>query len=192
MAYKGMYQERTVPTNIKEALWWEEQCVVRQGGYDLDQSNLPADLKWLPKGTVVKLGSDGKAVAIKTAKVAEKATSGTKTVKVVAGTLLNVGDTIGGYKISAIAKTATVDTLTLSAATSADINAGTVLTNYDSSSDKILGFTYATKELDKDASQQVEPTLRVMEVEEASLPYPINDEIKVGINANGIALFKIQ
>lgn len=187
-----MYQERTVPTNIKEALWWEEQCVVRQGGYDLDQSNLPADLKWLPKGTVVKLGSDGKAVAIKTAKVAEKATSGTKTVKVVAGTLLNVGDTIGGYKISAIAKTATVDTLTLSAATSADINAGTVLTNYDSSSDKILGFTYATKELDKDASQQVEPTLRVMEVEEASLPYPINDEIKVGINANGIALFKIQ
>lgn len=192
MAYKGMYLKKTVPTDIKEGSWWEEQCVVRQGGYDLDQSNLPDSLKWLPKGTVVKLGTGGKAVVVKTAKVAEKATSGTKTIKVAAGNALVVGDTIGGNKITAIAKTATVDTLTISAATSADIEANTVLSDYDASKDVILGFTYATKELDKDASQQVEPTLRVMEVEEASLPYPINDKIKEGLNTNGIALFKIQ
>lgn len=192
MAYKGMYLKKTVPTDIKEGSWWEEQCVVRQGGYDLDQSNLPADLKWLPKGTVVKLGTGGKAVVVKTAKVTEKAVSGTKTIKVAAGNVLVVGDTIGGNKITAIAKTSTVDTLTISAATSADIEANTIISDYNASTDVILGFTYATKELDKDASQQVEPTLRVMEVEEASLPYPVNDKIKAGLNANGIALFKIQ
>lgn len=192
MAYKGMYLKKTVPTDIKEGSWWEEQCVVRQGGYDLDQSNLPADLKWLPKGTVVKLGTGGKAVVVKTAKVTEKAVSGTKTIKVAAGNALVVGDTIDGNKITAIAKTSTVDTLTVSAATSADIEANTIISDYNASTDVILGFTYATKELDKDASQQVEPTLRVMEVEEASLPYPINDKIKAGLNANGIALFKIQ
>lgn len=192
MAYKGMYLKKTVPTDIKEGSWWEEQCVVRQGGYDLDQSNLPADLRWLPKGTVVKLGTGGKAVVVKTARVTEKAASGTKTIKVAAGNALVIGDTIGGNKITAIAKTATVDTLTVSAATSSDIEANSVISDYDASKDVILGFTYATKELDKDASQQVEPTLRVMEVEEASLPYPINDEIKEGLNANGIALFKIQ
>ena len=31
-----------------------------------------------------------------------------------------------------------------------------------------------------------------MEVEEDSLPYPINDDIKTALNAVGIALFKIQ
>lgn len=192
MAYKGMYLKKTVPTDIKEGSWWEEQCIVRQGGYDLDQSNLPDSLKWLPKGTVVKLGTGGKAIVIKTAKVTEKASSTTKTVKLAAGSLYKEGDTIGGRKIASIARTATFDTVTLSTALDADIEANTVISDFDASKDVILGFTYATKELDKDASQQVEPTLRVMEVEEASLPYPINKEIKAGLNANGIALFKVQ
>lgn len=187
-----MYLKKTVPTDIKEGSWWEEQCIVRQGGYDLDQSNLPADLKWLPKGTVVKLGTGGKAIVVKTAKVTEKASTSTKTVKLAPGSLFKEGDTIGGKKIASIARTATLDTVTLSAALDADINANDIVTDYDKAKDVLLGFTYATKELDKDASQQVEPTLRVMEVEEASLPYPINADIKAGLNANGIALFKIQ
>lgn len=187
-----MYLKKTVPTDIKEGSWWEEQCIVRQGGYDLDQSNLPDNLKWLPKGAVVKLGTGGKAVVVKTAKVTEKATSGTKSVKLAAGSLYKEGDTIGGKKIASIARTATLDTVTLSTALDTDIEANTVISDYDKSKDVLLGFTYATKELDKDASQQVEPTLRVMEVEEVTLPYPINDDIKAGLNANGIALFKIQ
>lgn len=192
MAYKGMFFKKVKPTSIKEASWWEEMCVRRQGGYDLDQSNLPAELKWLPKGTVVKLGAGGKAVAVKTAKVTEKAETAAKTVKLAPGSLFKEGDTIGGKKISSIARTATLDTVTLSAGLDAPINANDIVTDYNKDSDVILGFTYATKELDKDASQQVEPTLRVMEVEEASLPYPINEDIKLGLNATGIALFKIQ
>lgn len=192
MAYKGMYLKKTVPTDIKEGSWWEEQCIVRQGGYDLDQSNLPADLKWLPKGTVVKLGTGGKAMVVKTATVTEKATSGTKTIKLAPGSLYIVGDSIGGKKIASIAKTSTLDTVTLSAALDSDIEAKTVVSDYDESKDVLLGFTYATKELDRDASQQVEPTLRVLEVEEETLPYPINEDIKLGINAVGTALFKLQ
>ena len=192
MAYKGMYLKKTVPTDIKEALWWEEECVRRQGGYDLDQSNLPSALKWLPKGTVVKLGTGGKAVVIKSAKVTEKATTGTKTVKLAAGSLYKEGDTIGGKKISSIAKTKTLDTVTLSTALDSDIEANTVITDYNKATDILLGFTYATKELDPEASQMVEPTVQVMEVEESSLPYPINEDIKLGLNATGIALFRIQ
>lgn len=192
MAYKGMYLKRTVPTDIKEALWWEEHCIVRQGGYDLDQSNLPAGLKWLPKGTVVKLTSAGKAAVVKTAKVTEKATSGTKTVKVASGSLIAAGDILAGSKVSSVSKGTSADTITLSAATTADIEANSVISDFDADKDTLLGFTYATKELDADASQTVEPTLQVVEVEEASLPYPISDEIKKGLNANGVALFKIQ
>lgn len=192
MAYKGMYLKKAVPTSIKEALWWEEHCIVRQGGYDLDQSNLPSDLKWLPKGTVVKLGSDGKAVVVKTAKATEKAASGTKSIKVASGSLFAAGDTVAGIKVASVAKGTTTDTITLMAATEADIEAGAVVSSFDADNDTILGFTYATKELDKDASQTVEPTLQVVEVEEDSLPYPVNAEIKTALNANGIALFKIQ
>ena len=53
--YKGMFLKKTtIPEKIKEALWWEEQCVRREGGYDFDSSNLPDDAKWLPKGAVLK------------------------------------------------------------------------------------------------------------------------------------------
>lgn len=192
MAYKGMYLKKTVPTNIKEALWWEEECVRRQGGYDLDQTGLPATAKWLPKGTVVKLGTNGKAVVVKSAKVTEKANSGTKILKLAGGSLFKEGDTIGGKKIASIERTATLDTVTLSGTLESDIEAETVVTDYNKDTDVLLGFTYATKELDPDASQMVEPTLQVMEVEENTLPYPINADIKAGLNANGIALFKIQ
>ena len=192
MAYKGMYLKKTVPTDIKEALWWEEECVRRQGGYDLDQTGLPAIAKWLPKGTVVKLGTNGKAVVVKSAKVTEKANSGTKILKLAGGSLFKEGDTIGGKKIASIERTATLDTVTLSGTLESDIEAETVVTDYNKDTDVLLGFTYATKELDPDASQMVEPTLQVMEVEENTLPYPINADIKAGLNANGIALFKIQ
>lgn len=40
---------RTKPEDIKEALWLEEQCLRRQGGYDLDRTNLPTTLKWIAR-----------------------------------------------------------------------------------------------------------------------------------------------
>lgn len=148
-------------------------------------------MKWLPKGTVLKLGTGGKAVAVKTALVTEKAESAATTLKIKSGSLYQVGDSIAGKKISAIKTDNGIDTLTI-AALGAAIEANAVVTDYDKDKDTILGLSYDTRDLDKDVAVFVEPTLQVMEVEEATLPYPINADIKAGLNANGVALFKIQ
>lgn len=189
---KGMFLKRTKPIEIKEAVWWEEQCVRRQGGYDLDQSNLPSTLRWLPKGTVLKLSkTGGNAVAVKTALVIEKANSSSTTLKIKSGSLFKVGDSIAGKKISAIATANGVDTLTIASLSDA-IEKDTVVTDYDKDNDVLLGFSYDTIDVNDDNQVSATPTLQVMEVEESSLPYPINADIKAGLNANGVALFKIQ
>lgn len=188
-----MFLHKTKPDHISEAVWLEEQCLRRQGGYDLDRTNLPATLKWLPKGTVLKFSAtDGKAVAVKTAYVTETANSAATTLKIKSGSLYKVGDTIAGSKIQSISTDGSVDTLTV-ASLGTKVDAKTVVTDYDKSKDVLLGFSYDTLDLrDPDAALAATPTLRVMEVEEDTLPYPINKDIKDGLNANGIALFKIQ
>ena len=183
---------RTKPEDIKEALWLEEQCLRRQGGYDLDRSNLPATLKFVAKGTVLRLVTGGKAQVVKTAKVTEKASKSATTLKIASGSLFKVGDKIAGATISAIASSDGVDTLTVSALDNA-VAANAIVSDYDKTKDVLLGFSYDTLDVrDQESSIAATPTLQVMEVEEDSLPYPINDEIKEGINAVGIALFKIQ
>ena len=183
---------RTKPEDIKEALWLEEQCLRRQGGYDLDRKNLPATLKWVAKGTVLKLVTGGKAQVVKTAKVTEKADKAATTLKIASGSLFQVGNKIAGATISAIASNDGVDTLTVSALDNA-VAANAIVSDYDKTKDVLLGFSYDTLDIrDADASIAATPTLQVMGIEEDSLPYPINDEIKAGINANGVALFKIQ
>ena len=183
---------RTKPIDIKEAIWWEEQCVRRQGGYDLDQSNLPSTLKWLPKGTILKLSdNEGKAIAVKTALVVENATKSATTLKIKSGSLFKVGDTIAGKTISAISTANGVDTLTVAELGDA-LKKDDVVSDYDKTKDVLLGFSYDTIDVNDDNQVAATPTLQVMEVEEDSLPYPINADIKEGLNANGIALFKIQ
>ena len=183
---------RTKPEDIKEALWLEEQCLRRQGGYDLDRTNLPATLKWVAKGTVLRLVNGGKAQVVKTAKALEKADKSATTLKIASGSLFKVGDKIAGATISAIASSNGVDTLTVSALDNA-VAANAIVSDYDKTKDVLLGFSYDTLDVrDQESSIAATPTLQVMEVEEDSLPYPINEDIKLGINAVGIALFKIQ
>lgn len=183
---------RTKPEDIKEALWLEEQCLRRQGGYDLDRTNLPATLKFVAKGTILRFVTGGKAQVVKTAKAVEKADKTAITLKVASGSLFQIGDKIAGATISAIASNDGVDTLTVSPLDNA-VAANAIVSDYDKTKDVLLGFSYDTLDIrDSDSSIAATPTLQVMEVEEDSLPYPINDEIKAGINANGVALFKIQ
>ena len=183
---------RTKPEDIKEALWLEEQCLRRQGGYDLDRTNLPATLKFVAKGTILRFVTGGKAQVVKTAKAVEKADKADTTLKVASGSLFQIGDKIAGATISAIASNDGVDTLTVSPLDNA-VAANAIVSDYDKTKDVLLGFSYDTLDIrDSDSSIAATPTLQVMEVEEDSLPYPINDEIKAGINANGVALFKIQ
>jgi hypothetical protein len=183
---------RTKPEDIKEALWLEEQCLRRQGGYDLDRTNLPATLKFVAKGTILRFVTGGKAQVVKTAKAVEKADKAATALKIASGSLFQVGDKIAGATISAIAPADGVDTLTVSALENA-VAKDAIVSDYDKTKDVLLGFSYDTLDIrDSDSSIAATPTLQVMEVEEDSLPYPINDEIKAGINANGVALFKIQ
>ena len=192
MSNRGYFMHRTKPEDIKEALWLEEQCLRRQGGYDLDRTNLPATLKWVAKGTVLRLVTGGKAQVVKTAKVTEKASKSATTLKIVSGSLFQVGDKIAGATISAITSSDGVDTLTVSALAN-EVAVNAIVSDYDKTKDVLLGFSYDTLDIrDKEASIAATPTLQVMEVEEDSLPYPINEDIKLGINAVGIALFKIQ
>lgn len=183
---------RTKPEDIKEALWLEEQCLRRQGGYNLDRKNLPATLKFVAKGTVLRLVTGGEAQVVKTAKAVEGAEMSATTLKIASGSLFKVGDKIAGATISAIVSNDGVDTLTVSELGNA-VAANEIVSDYDKTKDVLLGFSYDTLDVrDQDSSIAATPTLQVMEVEEDSLPYPINDEIKEGIRANGIALFKIQ
>ena len=192
MSNRGYFMHRTKPEDIKEALWLEEQCLRRQGGYDLDRTNLPATLKWVAKGTVLRLVTGGKAQVVKTAKVTERAEKSATTLKIASGSLFKVGDKIAGATISAIASSDGVDTLTVSALGNA-VAANAIVSDYDKTKDVLLGFSYDTLDVrDQESSIAATPTLQVMEVEEDSLPYPINEDIKLGINAVGIALFKIQ
>lgn len=192
MSNRGYFLHRTKPEDIKEALWLEEQCLRRQGGYDLDRSNLPATLKFVAKGTVLRLVTGGKAQVVKTAKVTERAEKSATTLKIASGSLFKVGDKIAGATISAIASSDGVDTLTVSALDNA-VEENAIVSDYDKTKDVLLGFSYDTLDIrDQESSIAATPTLQVMEVEEDSLPYPINEDIKLGINAVGIALFKIQ
>lgn len=192
MSNRGYFMHRTKPEDIKEALWLEEQCLRRQGGYDLDRSNLPATLKFVAKGTVLRLVTGGKAQVVKTAKATERAEKSATTLKIASGSLFKVGDKIAGATISAIASSDGVDTLTVSALDNA-VAANAIVSDYDKTKDVLLGFSYDTLDVrDQESSIAATPTLQVMEVEEDSLPYPINEDIKLGINAVGIALFKIQ
>lgn len=194
MTNSGYFLHKTKPEDIQEAVWLEEQCLRRQGGYMLDRTNLPSSLKWLPKGATLKLSGDGKgnAIVVKTAKVAEKAEKQATTLKIASGSLFMVGDKIAGATISAITSADSVDTLTVSALAN-EAAEGAVVSDFDKTKDIILGLSYDTLDLrDHESEIPCTPTLQVMEVEEDSLPYPINDEIKEGIRANGIALFKIQ
>lgn len=192
MSNRGYFLHRTKPEDIKEALWLEEQCLRRQGGYDLDRTNLPATLKWVAKGTVLRLVTGGKARVVKTAKVVEKANKDTTTLKIASGSLFQVGDKIAGVTISAITSDDGVDTLTVSELGDT-VAKDAIVSDYDKTKDVLLGFSYDTLDVrDQESFIAATPTLQVMEVEEDSLPYPINDEIKEGIRENGIALFKIQ
>lgn len=184
-----MFLHNTKPEGIKEGLWWEETCLRRQGGYDLDTSNLPASFRWLPKGAVLAFNAtNGKAKLLKSVKVYENAAADATTLKVKDNGLLAVGDTIGGATISAISVADGVATLTVGALAS-KVDAGTVLTD-SLSGVKLLGLAYETTDLRDNDFPQVTPTLRAFEIEEDTLPFPINDDIKTALGP--LHQFKIQ
>ena len=184
-----MYMHKNMATGIKEGLWWEETCVRRQAGYDLDTSNLPATLRWFPKGAVLAfVAATGKAILVKTAEVYENAAQNATTLKVKDNGLFAVGDTIAGSTISAVNVADGVATLTISSLGS-NVTAGDVVADGNASG-TLLGLNYATVDLRDNDYPSVTPTLQAYEIEEDSLPFPINATIKQGLGDRH--QFKIQ
>lgn len=185
----GMYLYNTTPENIKEGLWWEEHCIRRQGGYDFDVTNLPSGYRYLPKGAVLGFNaSSGKAYLIKSAVVNANAALNATTLTIVDNGLFKVGDKIAGSTISAISVDDGVATLTVGALAAA-VSKDDVVDSTES--DTIyLGLNYDTVDLRDNTYPQVTPTLQALEIEEDTLPYPVNSAIKTGLGA--LHQFKIQ
>lgn len=167
------------PTSIQEGVWNEKTCVRRQAGFDIDKTNLPADLKYLPKGAVLALDATGlKVVLVKTAKATAEASSAATSLKVAKGHALVVGDVVAGSTISKITVGTEFDTLTVTALANA-VKVGDVVA--DANAAKAIGLNYATVKLDDMPS--CTPTIQAYEIEEDTLPYPVNDEIKAALTS---------
>lgn len=174
-----MEYRETIPTSIQEGVWNEKTCVRRTAGFDIDKSNLPANMKYLPKGAVLALDATGlKVVLVKTAKATAEAASAATTLKVAKGHSLVVGDVIEGSTISKIVEGTEFDTLTVSALSKA-VTAGAVVA--DANGEKAIGLNYATVKLDEHPS--CTPTIQAYEIEEDTLPYPVNDAIKAALTS---------
>lgn len=185
----GMFLKTGVPTNIKEALWWEETCIRRIGGYDFDKTNLPAGFRWLPKGAVLGFNaSTGKVFLIKTAQVNANAAKDATTLTIIDNGLFKVGDKIAGSTISAISVDDGVASLTVSALAKA-VTKDAIVDNTESST-IIIGLAYETTDLQDNDFPQVAVTLRVFEIEEDSMPFALNDSIKTALAP--LHQFKIQ
>jgi len=185
----GMFLRKGNPTNIKEALWWEETCIRRQGGYDFDTTNLPDGFRWLPKGTVLGFNaSTGKAYMIKTAQVYANAAKDATSLQIVENPSIKVGDKLFGSTISAIETAEGVSTLTVSALSKA-VTKDTIIDSLEASS-VVLGLAYETTDLFENDFPQVAATLQAFEIEEDSMPFLVSDGIKAALGA--LHQFKIQ
>jgi len=161
---------------IQEGAWNERTCIRRQGGYNLSTDNLPSSLQYLPKGAVLAYDTETEtASVVKSVKLYEAASSGATEIKVEKNSAVAVGDVVGGVTISAIDTTNDdYDVLTVSGV-SADLESGTGLVE-DVSKKTIIGLNYATVKID--ANPSVTATVQAYDIDEDSLPYPVNDEIK--------------
>ncbi len=178
----GMFLKKANPTDIKEALWWEEHCVRRQGGYDLDKTNLPTDFRWLPKGTVLGFNkTTGKAFVIKSAVAYEAAESGATTLKIVDNGLYAVGDKIAGSTISAISTADGVSTLTVTALAKAVAKDAAVDSMEEGA--VVLGLAYETTDLRDNDFPQVAATLQAFEIEEDTMPFPVSEAVKEALGS---------
>mgnify|MGYP006988897862 FL=1 len=159
------------------AQWDVKSCVRCIAGLNFDKTCLPDGVEFLPKGVVLakKLTSTGyKAVLVKTAVVHENAAKDATTLKIKKGHAYLVGEKIAGSTISAIDTSNTdYDALTVGALAKA-VTANTVVN--DDNVDNIVGLNYARTKMD--AYPTVTYTIQAYEIEESTLPFPINDTIK--------------
>ena len=163
----------------KEANWNERTCERRQGGYSLNTDSLIEGTTVLPKGAVIALDSEGTAILVKTAKTTAAATKSATSINLEKGHGFVVGDKVNGATISAIDTTAAdYDTLTISALGAAVANGAVVASDFGTG---IVGLNYASVVIDENPSVTV--TLQAYDIDESTMPYPVNDAIKEALTS---------
>ena len=184
----GMWFKKTTSQTINEAQWWNEKTVRRQGGYDFDKSNIPAEVRWIPKGTLLKLDkTTGKVKVLKTAEVTAVAEAETKTIKVKDNGILMVGDVLNGSTITKIVVAEGIATLTVDKV-NVKLNVGDVISDLADENEVALGFQYETNDLRDNDYPQATPTLVAMEIEKDTLPLPISGKLIEALNKPGIGI----
>lgn len=173
-----MFYKQTNPTLEKEGVWDEKSCVRRIGGYDLDKSNLPTDLKYILKGAALAFDkATGNVKLVKTAKVYAQASTSDTSIKIEKGGAVKVGDKLNGSTVTAIDKaSADYDLLTVDTIAET-LKVGDVIT--DGNEANVIGLNYYSKKIEDFTSVTV--TLQAYEIQEETLPYPVNDAIKTAL-----------
>lgn len=173
-----MYRKETTLEQIPQAIWDVESCVRCVAGATLDTSSLPDGAKRVLKGTpLVYDSATGKVKVVKTATVATAAEAGATSLEIAKDSIFKVGDTIAGSTISAIDDSADdKDVLTISALETA-VKAGDVID--DGNGANVVGLNYANTKIEDFTS--VTWTIQAYEIQEATLPYPLNAGIKTAL-----------
>lgn len=163
-------------------LWDVSTVEVYDGGFLLDKSNLPANLKAIPRGAFLAVDlEERKASVVKTVALHEAITAATTTVKVKKGSLLVKNDVVGaGSKFVTVGDINTSDSdFDSFEITANDLGAVAIDTALQSfKNGKAMqadGFNYADVKIDAEPSVSV--IFKVYKVESDRLPFPITDEI---------------
>jgi len=176
------FKEAPQKGNSYTHIWDVSTVQVYDGGFLLDKSNLPDDLKVLPKATFLKVDlEERKATAVKTVSLFEAITAASTEVKVKKNRLLKNGDVIGvGTKSVTIGdidkSNADYDSFDITANSLGALAADSILQSFVSGKPANPdGFNYTDVQIDAEPSVTV--VYGVHGVVSERLPFPVTNEI---------------
>lgn len=176
------YKRKEARGNSYTHLWDVSTERVYDGGFGLDKSNLPIDLKELPRGAILSVDlKERTARVIKTVELAEALTAESTKVKISKGSLVKAGDILGvGDKSITVGVLDTSDVgfdsfeIEANALGTAEIN--TVLSSYKEGKPiKAAGFN--SRDVKLLGEDSVSVVYAVDKVESSRLPFTITESI---------------
>lgn len=176
------YKEKKASGNVHTHLWDISTIRNLDGGFGLDKSSLPANLKELPRGTVLAVDLDERvAKVVKAVELAEALKDDAVVVKVKKGSLISSGDVLGIGSKSVEVKdlkiaNASFDSFAIEAGALGTAPLGAVLSSYEGNNPvKADGFN--SRDVKLLGEDSVSVIYAVDKVNAERLPYPITEGI---------------
>ena len=176
------FKRKEARGNSYTHLWDVSTERVYDGGFSLDKTNLPTEMKELPRGTILCVDLKERiARVIKTVELVETLTAESTKVKIRKGSLVKAGDILGvGGKSITVGVLDTSDAkfdsfeIEANALGTAKIN--TVLASYEEGNPiKAAGFN--SRDVKLLGEDSVSVVYAVDKVESSRLPFPITESI---------------